>query len=161
MDDGQRPPGILLIEDNQGDVVLTRHVLQEIMAPVELTVAPSGERAMALLQAHEDLPGQPRPDLILLDLNLPGMSGHDVLAAVKSDPALRRIPIVALTSSSADADIESAYDHGVNAYITKPVDLPQFIDAMRSLHHFWFRTATYHRQQRPLAAPADREQEWA
>jgi chemotaxis family two-component system response regulator Rcp1 len=135
------PIEILLVEDNPGDVILTREVLAELPAPVNLTVATDGEQAMALLRGDGGPGGRFRPGLILLDINLPIMSGHEVLAALKSDPQLRRIPVVALTSSSADKDVLAAYDHCINAYITKPVDLEEFIEAMRSMQGFWFKTA--------------------
>jgi two-component system, chemotaxis family, response regulator Rcp1 len=131
------PIEILLVEDNPGDVILTREVLAELPAPVNLTVATDGEQAMALLRGDGGPGGRFRPGLILLDINLPIMSGHEVLAALKSDPQLRRIPVVALTSSSADKDVLAAYDHCINAYITKPVDLDQFIHVIGAIEQFW------------------------
>jgi CheY-like chemotaxis protein len=132
---------ILLVEDNPGDAILTRKVLEEISDRLAITVASDGERAMAMLQA-EDEAQRVRPDLILLDINLPRMSGHEVLAELKRDAALRRIPVVALTSSSAEEDIAAAYDHFINAYMTKSADLGQYVEAMRCLQEFWFKTAS-------------------
>jgi two-component system, chemotaxis family, response regulator Rcp1 len=131
---------ILLVEDNPGDAILTRKVLEEITSLVNITVATDGERAMSMLRAERE-GERVRPDLILLDINLPRMSGHEVLAELKRDERLRRIPVVALTSSSADADINAAYDNRINAYMIKCVDLQAFIDGMRCMHDFWFGTA--------------------
>jgi two-component system, chemotaxis family, response regulator Rcp1 len=132
---------ILLVEDNPGDAVLVRRVLAEITDRVRVTVAGDGERAMAMLRAG-DGGERVRPDLILLDINLPRMSGHEVLAELKRDGELRRIPVVALTSSSAQEDIVAAYDHCINAYMTKRVDLGQYVEALRRLQQFWCGTVS-------------------
>lgn len=131
-----RPIEILLVEDNPADVRLTREMLKEARIANHLTVAGTGAEALEHLQQGRGK-GQPRPDLILLDLNLPGMSGQDVLGRVKSDPDLRRVPIVILTSSQAEQDVLRSYDLHANAYVVKPVDLTQFIDVVRSIEEFW------------------------
>jgi CheY-like chemotaxis protein len=129
---------VLLVEDNPGDAALARKVIEELTDAVRVTVVPDGERAMTMLTSGQ----LGRPDLILLDLNLPRMSGHEVLAALKADSDLRAIPVVALTSSAADEDVAAAYHHRINAYVTKRADLDAYVEAMRCLQSFWFGTAT-------------------
>ena len=133
-----KPVEILLVEDNPGDVRLTREALKEAKVRNNLTVVDDGVKALALLRREGEFEGAPRPDLILLDLNLPRMSGREVLAEVKSDPELKTIPIVILTSSQAEKDIVSAYELSVNCYVTKPVDLEQFVTVVKSIEDFWF-----------------------
>lgn len=133
-----RPVEILLVEDNPGDVRLTREALKEGKVNNNLSVAPDGVEALAFLRKEGKYSGATRPDLILLDLNLPKMDGREVLAAVKADPALKNIPVVILTSSEAEQDIVRAYDLSANCYVTKPVDLDQFIHVVKSVEDFWF-----------------------
>lgn len=128
---------ILLVEDNPADVVLTRAALEEAKFANDLHVVGDGEEAMRFLRREGEHANATRPDLVLLDLNLPRMDGREVLAAVKSDPDLKRIPVVVLTTSSHDEDILRAYDTHANAYITKPVDLDCFVKAAKSLQNFW------------------------
>ena len=132
---------ILLVEDNPGDVRLTEEALKEGKVRNNLTVAWDGDEALAHLRGEEPFPTTPRPDLILLDLNLPRKDGREVLEAIKADPELRRIPVVVLTTSQAEKDILDAYDLHVNCFITKPVDLDQFIDVVRSIEEFWLTVA--------------------
>ena len=132
---------ILLVEDNPGDAVLTRKVLEEITTRISVTTVGDGERAISILRPGDGRAPELEPDLILLDINLPRMSGQEVLAELKRDERLRRIPVVALTSSSAEADISAAYDNRINAYMIKCVDLQEFMDGMRCMHDFWFGTA--------------------
>ena len=129
---------ILLVEDNPGDVRLTREALRDGKVKNNLHVAVDGEEAMAFLRREGPHAGAPRPDLILLDLNLPKKNGREVLAEVKSDPALMRIPVVVLTTSHDEQDVHAAYEHHANCYITKPVDLEQFLRVVRSIEDFWF-----------------------
>ncbi len=126
---------ILLIEDNPGDARLTQEALREGELEHELMVEEDGDAALAYLRSQED---DALPDLVLLDLNLPRLDGRGVLAAIKADPRLRRIPVVILTTSSAKRDIEAAYDLHANCYIIKPVDLDSFMDAIRAIEQFWF-----------------------
>jgi two-component system, chemotaxis family, response regulator Rcp1 len=128
-----RPIEILLVEDSPGDVRLALEALKEAKVLNHVTVAPDGVEAMALLRR----PGVPRPDLILLDLNLPRKDGREVLAEIKGDPDLRRIPVVVLTTSKAEADVIRAYDLHANCYITKPVDFKQFIEVVEAIEGFW------------------------
>ena len=133
-----RPIDILLVEDNPGDVRLTREALREGKIRNNLHVARDGVEALAFLRREGGHADAPRPDVILLDLNLPRKSGREVLSEVKQDPALRQIPVVVLTSSEAEEDIVRAYDLHANCYISKPVDLDQFITVVKSIEDFWF-----------------------
>jgi two-component system, chemotaxis family, response regulator Rcp1 len=133
-----RPVEILLVEDNPGDVRLTREALAEGKVRNNLYVAVDGVKALEFLRREGEYAGAVRPDLVLLDLNLPRKDGREVLAEIKADPALRYIPVVILTSSEAESDIARAYDLHANCYVTKPVDLDQFIHVVRSIEDFWF-----------------------
>jgi chemotaxis family two-component system response regulator Rcp1 len=128
---------ILLVEDNPGDVRLTREVLKEGRLRNNLFVCGNGEDAMDFLRQRGKHVKAMRPDLVLLDLNLPRKSGREVLAEVKVDPELRTIPVVTLTTSSAEQDILQSYDLHANCYITKPVDLIQFMRIVNSTCDFW------------------------
>jgi CheY-like chemotaxis protein len=136
-EDYGRPVEILLVEDNPGDVRLTIESLKECKVRNHLTVARDGVEALAILRREKDFADNPRPDVILLDLNLPKKDGREVLSEVKQDPELRRIPVVILTTSQAEADVLKAYDLNANCYITKPVDLEQFIRVVKSIEDFW------------------------
>ena len=128
---------ILLVEDNPGDADLVREALEESKILNTLHVVEDGVKALAFLRQEGAYPDVPRPDLILLDLNLPKKSGHEVLAELKQDPQLSRIPVVILTSSDAERDVMKAYNLHANAYITKPVDLDQFAEVVKSIEDFW------------------------
>lgn len=135
------PLSILLIEDSPSDVRLVQEALKENSMTVRMTVAHDGIEAMDYL--HEAERGKvSRPDLVLLDLNLPRKNGREVLAEVKGSPSLRQIPVVVMTSSRADEDIQQAYALNANCYITKPADLQDYVKVIRSLENFWFTTAT-------------------
>ncbi len=131
-----RPIQILLVEDNPGDVRLTMEALKESPFPSTLHVAKDGAEALEYLRTR------PLPDLILLDLNLPRRSGREVLMEVKSDPQLRRIPVMVLSTSRSEADVQFSYDNHANCYIQKPMDLDQFFDTVRSIEHFWCSVAS-------------------
>jgi chemotaxis family two-component system response regulator Rcp1 len=128
---------ILLVEDNPGDVRLTQEALKENKFRNSLHVAKDGVEAMAFLRREGRHAGAPRPDLILLDLNLPKKDGREVLSEIKSDADLKRIPVVILTTSQAEEDILKTYNLHANCYITKPVDLDRFIQVVRSIKEFW------------------------
>ena len=128
---------ILLVEDNPGDVRLTQEAMKEGKMRNNLSVARDGVEAMAFLRREGQYADAPRPDVVLLDLNLPKKDGREVLAEIKADPDLRRIPVVVLTSSKADEDIINSYDAHANCYITKPGDLEQFIEVVKSVEGFW------------------------
>ena len=132
-----KPIEILLIEDNPGDVRLTKEVLMEGKVRNHLQVVGDGVEAMAFLRRENNYAEAPRPDLILLDLNLPKKDGREVLQEIKEDGQLKSIPVVVLTTSEADEDILRSYDLSANCYITKPVDLNQFIRVIRSIETFW------------------------
>lgn len=125
---------ILLVDDSEADVRLTKEALKEAKINNVIHVAYDGESALELLRK----PGQRRPDLILLDLNLPGLDGREVLAEIKNDPELGSIPVVILTTSHAQEDVIRTYRLHANCYITKPVDLAQFIRVIQSIEEFWF-----------------------
>jgi two-component system, chemotaxis family, response regulator Rcp1 len=131
------PIEILLVEDDPGDVRLTREALAEGKVRSSLTVARDGFEAVQILRREGPYANAVRPDVILLDLNLPRMDGREVLKAIKSDPRLRRIPVVVLTTSSADEDVIESYDLQANCYITKPIDLEQFMRVVKAVSEFW------------------------
>jgi two-component system, chemotaxis family, response regulator Rcp1 len=135
---GSDPIEILLVEDNPGDVRLTREALREGKIHNNLAVVEDGVEALRYLRGEGPHAGAPRPDVILLDLNLPRKDGREVLEEVKADPELRTIPVVVLTSSDAERDVVRAYDLHANCYVTKPVDLEQFINVVKSIESFWF-----------------------
>ena len=130
---------ILLVEDNPGDVRLTMEALRGAKVANELHVVGDGEEAIEFLRRRGRHVDAPRPDIVLLDLNLPRLDGREVLADIKSDPDLAKIPIIVLTSSSAEMDIQQAYKLHANCYISKPVDFNEFIHAVRSLEGFWLK----------------------
>lgn len=128
---------ILLVEDNAGDARLTAEALKDGKFHIHLQVARDGVEALAKLRQEPPYQDAPRPDLILLDLNLPKKDGREVLAEIRADPGLARIPVVVLTTSAAEQDILRAYDLNANCYITKPVDFDQFVEIVRSIESFW------------------------
>jgi len=131
------PIEILLVEDNPGDVRLTQEALKGGKVSNNLHVVEDGEQAMAFLRRKGNYAGSVRPDLILLDLNLPKKDGREVLREIKSDNDLKRIPVVILTTSSAEEDIFKTYSDYANCYITKPIGFDQFISVVRSIENFW------------------------
>lgn len=132
------PFQVLLVEDNPGDVHLTRIALEDSKLQVHLSVVEDGIEAMLFLHHEPPYRQAPHPDLILLDWNLPGKNGREVLAEIKTDQRLRRIPVVVLTTSQADEDIIRAYSLCANCFITKPVDFDQFVKIVQSIEDFWF-----------------------
>ena len=134
-----RDVNILLVEDNPGDVRLTLEALREGRITNQLHVARNGEEAMDFVRRQGEHADAPRPDLILLDLNLPRKDGREVLEELKNDPDLHRIPVIVLTTSSAEEDILRSYDLHANCFISKPIGYDDFITAVRSLENFWLR----------------------
>jgi chemotaxis family two-component system response regulator Rcp1 len=132
-----KPIEILLVEDNPGDIRLTIEVLKDAKVRNNMCTVSDGAAALAYLRREGDYADTPRPDLILLDLNLPKKDGREVLAEIKTDANLRRIPVVVLTVSKDEEDILKAYDLYANCYITKPIDLDQFINVIRTIKEFW------------------------
>ena len=131
---------VLMVEDNPGDVRLTREALRRNGNDLRLHHAEDGISAMQFLRRDAPYDAAPRPDLILLDLNLPLMGGRDVLAAIKSDAALRSIPVIVLSTSQSDDDVAHAYDLQANCFITKPADLHEFNQVIRNIERFWLQT---------------------
>jgi CheY-like chemotaxis protein len=131
------PIEILLVEDNAADVRLTREALKDAKVHNQLHVAADGVEAMAFLRREGRHADAPRPDLVLLDLNLPKKDGREVLEESKQDPGLQNIPVVILTTSQAEEDVLRSYQLHANAYVTKPVDLERFLEVVRSIESFW------------------------
>lgn len=133
---------LLLVEDNPGDIRLTQEAFKECHVRVHLSVAMDGVEAIDFLRQQGKFKDAPRPDLILLDLNLPKKSGREVLSEIKNDPDLKRIPVVVMTTSKAQQDIQRAYTLNANCYVTKPVELDEFMGVVQSIEDFWLTKAT-------------------
>lgn len=133
---------VLLAEDSPTDALLCRAALKEAGVECQIHQVENGRQVMAFLRREADYPDAPRPDLLLLDLNLPVMDGREVLGQMKGDPTLVRIPVIVLTTSQADEDIQAAYGLHANGYITKPLEFEAYTSAMRALAAFWFEVAT-------------------
>jgi len=133
---------ILLIEDNQGDIMLTMDAFEESKIKTNISVARNGAEALDFLFQRESFKDVKRPDLILLDINIPIYNGHDVLKQIKEDPALKKIPVIMLTTSSNKKDINLAYENYVNSYVIKPIDMNDFIAAVLKIEEFWFQLST-------------------
>jgi two-component system, chemotaxis family, response regulator Rcp1 len=131
------PIEVLLVEDSPGDVRLTREAFKDAKVHINLHVASDGAKAMAFLKREGEYANVPRPDLILLDLNLPKKDGREVLEEIKEDPTLKTIPVVVLTTSSSEADVLRSYQLHANCYITKPVGLEGFLTVVKSIDSFW------------------------
>ena len=137
-----KPAVILLAEDDPGDQELTRRALEQSRIRNELYIVEDGEEALDYLLRrgkYEDPASSPKPDLMFLDLNIPKMDGKQLLKQIRADPNLRRIPVVALTTSKQESDIIHTYDLGANSYIVKPVNMDQFINAIKVLKDYWFQ----------------------
>jgi CheY-like chemotaxis protein len=133
-----KPIEVLLVEDNPGDAQLTRIALSDGKMCINLSLTEDGVEALEFLRKQGKYAEAPHPDLILLDLNLPRKDGREVLADIKADPRLRRIPVVILTTSQSDEDILQAYELAANCFITKPVDFDQFVKIVQTIEDFWF-----------------------
>lgn len=136
-DSSGRPIHVLLVEDNPGDVRLIREALTNDKIILDLHVAVDGVEAWEFLKRRRKHASAPRPDIILLDLNLPKKDGQELLSDIKNDDALKAIPVVVLTSSEAERDIVASYNNHANCYVTKPIDLNSFISIVRSVKDFW------------------------
>jgi two-component system, chemotaxis family, response regulator Rcp1 len=137
---------ILLVEDNVGDIRLTREILSESGLPVQLCVVQNGEEAIAYLRRTGNHSNALPPTLILLDLNLPKKSGLEVLAEIKADPILRRIPVIILTTSNADHDVDQSYDLHANCFITKPIQISTFSKIISSIDSFWLQFVRFSKE---------------
>lgn len=129
---------ILLVEDNEGDAFLAKKAFQKAKIANSIQVADDGDMAMDILRKNGEYSDAPTPDIVLMDINLPRKSGTEVLAEMKQDEALRRIPVVILTSSQADQDVLKSYDLQASGYIVKPIDLPKFQQIVQAIENFWF-----------------------
>ncbi|WP_375490603.1 response regulator [uncultured Jatrophihabitans sp.] len=138
---------MLLVEDDPGDVVIAEEALKVSKLESRLSVVPDGIEALRYLRRENGYAEAERPDLILLDLNLPRKSGHDVLAEVKADPSLRQIPVVVLTTSGADEDVARAYDSYANVFVTKPVDFDHFTKVIKQIDDFFLTVAQLPRRE--------------
>lgn len=136
----ERVVEILLVEDNPGDARLAKEALRESSIKNNLYMVDDGEKALDFLYKRGNFKSAPHPDLVLLDLNLPRISGHQILALIKTEDTLRKIPIVVLTMSSSQKDIEESYNLNANCYVTKPLDLNEFIEVFERIQNFWLRT---------------------
>lgn len=132
-----KPIHILLVEDNEGDILLTTEALNEGKIKNTISVAKDGWEAIQLLEKKGKYSGEPTPDLILLDVNLPKMSGHEVLSNIRSNEKLACIPVIMLTTSSSENDVLQSYQNHANCYITKPVDINDFLEVVLSIQDFW------------------------
>jgi two-component system, chemotaxis family, response regulator Rcp1 len=141
------PIQILLVEDSPGDVNLTREALRGARVRNTLHVVGDGDEALGFLRGEGTFAGKPRPDLILLDLNLPKKDGREVLEEVKNDPELLEIPVIVLTTSSSEADVLRSYQLHANAYVTKPVEFPQFLEALQAMEGFWLQIVRLPRER--------------
>lgn len=138
----RKPIEILIVEDNTADLMIMQEALLDTKFPAKVHTVPNGEEAMRFLRRVGSFSAAPRPDLILLDLNMPRKNGHEVLQEIKSDRLLMRIPVIILTTSQADDDISRAYGAHANCYIRKPVDFSAFCDVMKQIEAFWVETVS-------------------
>jgi CheY-like chemotaxis protein len=136
-----RAARVLLVEDNEADIRLTREALREPGPPVRLSAVGDGEQALAFLRREQGYAGAERPDLVLLDLNLPRKNGLEVLDELRADPELASLPVIVLTSSSAEHDVKACYERGARSYVVKPGDLDAFMDMIGALRSFWLDVA--------------------
>ncbi len=135
------PFEVLLVEDNAGDARLLKEAFREIETPCNINVVKDGVDALRFLYRQDEFFSSPRPDLILLDLNLPRKDGREVLAEVKQNKSVKRIPVIVLSTSSSDTDVQTAYGLHANSYIKKPVDLDEFENVVKTIEQFWLRLA--------------------
>ncbi|MBG7613200.1 response regulator [Polaribacter sp. BAL334] len=133
---------ILLVEDNEGDIILTIDAFEESKIDSKISVARNGQEALDFLYKKGSFSNVEKPDLILLDINMPIFNGHEVLIKIKEDPILKKIPVIMLTTSSNQQDIDKAYENHANSYITKPVEIQDFLDAILKIKEFWLQLTT-------------------
>jgi len=141
---------ILLVEDNEGDIVLTKEALEEIAMDITLSVTKDGKQAIDFLNQNEEYKSATIPDLVLLDINLPKKNGHEVLQYIKENEKLKHIPVIMLTTSSSERDIDLTYSNHANCYITKPSDVNEYIEALSATVHFWLNICKLPNQKKML-----------
>lgn len=134
------PVSILLVEDNEGDIILTQTALSQCRFPSSVSIVKDGQDAISFLRQQGAWSNAPRPDLVLLDINMPRVSGQEVLHFIKSDEDLKAIPVIMFSSSSADRDVRESYSNHANCYITKPLGMDNFEEIVASIEQFWFHT---------------------
>ncbi|MBD3627319.1 response regulator [Cyclobacterium sp.] len=137
-----RPAHILLVEDNEGDILLTLEAFEESKIKTEVSVARNGQEALDFLYQNENYSQAKKPDLILLDINMPILNGHEVLEHIKSDPKLKKIPVIMLTTSAHEKDINLAYEYHTNSYVKKPLNMADFLEAILKIEEFWLQLST-------------------
>jgi CheY-like chemotaxis protein len=133
---------ILLVEDNEGDILLTLEVFQECKVKMEISVARNGQEALDFVFKRGAFTEVKKPDLILLDINMPIFNGHEVLRQIKADPILKKIPVIMLTTSSNQKDVDKAYENHCNSYIKKPLSITEFLSAVLKIEAFWLQLST-------------------
>lgn len=133
---------ILLVEDNEGDIILTKEAFEECKMKSEISVAKNGQEALDFLFKRDGFTEAKKPDLILLDINIPIFNGHEVLKQIKSDPFLKKIPVIMLTTSSNQKDLDSAYENHCNSYVKKPLEISEFLSAILKIEAFWLQLTT-------------------
>ncbi|HQV31664.1 MAG TPA: response regulator [Calditrichia bacterium] len=148
-------PDVLLVDDNPADILITTKAFEEINPGVKVRAAQDGHTALEYLDRCEGFEGSPLPKLILLDLNLPGMNGLEVLENVRSRPALRSVPVIILSSSAHQRDVEKAYRFGANSYITKPLSWDDFREVVAGIHNFWLNLVRYPEASTSLMVEVD------
>ncbi|TVP53169.1 MAG: response regulator [Mongoliibacter sp.] len=137
-----RPAHILLVEDNEGDIILTLDAFEESKIKTDISVAKNGQEALDFLYKRGEFENAEKPDLILLDINMPIFNGHEVLKQIKQDPNLKKIPVIMLTTSSSQKDIDTAYENHSNSYVKKPIDMDEFLKAILKIEEFWLQLST-------------------
>lgn len=137
-----KPAHILLVEDNEGDILLTREAFEESKVITQISVSRNGREALDFLFRRGTFIDAKKPDLILLDINIPIYNGHEVLKQIKTDNILKKIPVIILTTSSNQMDIDSAYENHTNSYVKKPLDMEEFLDAILKIEEFWLQLST-------------------
>ena len=136
------PAHILLVEDNEGDVLLTKEAFEECKVKSKISVAKNGKEALDFLFQRAEFTDATRPDLVLLDINIPIFNGHEVLKQIKADPILKKIPVIMLTTSSNQKDLHEAYENHCNSYIKKPLEISEFLIAVVKIEEFWLQLST-------------------
>lgn len=133
---------ILLVEDNEGDILLTKEAFEESKVKTEISIVRNGQEALDFLFNRGSFKDVPKPDLILLDINIPILNGHEVLSKIKGNPTLKKIPVIMLTTSSNQKDIDKAYESHCNSYVKKPLDMEEFLKAILTIKEFWLQLST-------------------